>query len=82
MQKDRAEICKIMGDMLEKPDDCGVYPTTLAYDRLEQLVDAARTEAIGWTHADACTTLDAGGDPRQTEVPDMLCRARVDLETQ
>jgi len=38
-----------------------------------------RAEAIGWCHADACTTLDEGGDPRKTNVPDMLKRAEKDL---
>jgi len=36
-------------------------------------------EAIGWSHAEACVTLDNGGDPRLTEVPDILTRAMTDL---
>ncbi len=39
-------------------------------------------EAIGWAYADCCTTLDAGGDPRQTEMSDVLHRATIDLQEQ
>lgn len=39
-----------------------------------------RVEAIGWAHADACYDLDAGRDPRQNEIPEMLERAIFDLE--
>jgi hypothetical protein len=75
MDKDRAAICEIMSEMLDNPDDCGIYPTTVAYNKLETLVHTARVEAIGWTHADACHDLDAGRDPRQKEVSEMLERA-------
>lgn len=80
MGKDRTAICEIMSEMLDNPDDCGIYPTTEAYNKLEALVHAARTEAIGWTHADACCDLDAGRDPRQKEIPEMLERAILDLD--
>jgi len=46
---------------------------------LERLIDAARVEAIGWTHADACADLDSGKDPRKKLVPEMLERAMLDL---
>ena len=36
-------------------------------------------EAIGWAYADCCTTLDAGKDPRQTEMSSVLKRAEIDL---
>jgi hypothetical protein len=38
--------------------------------------------AIGWAYADCCITLDKGGDPRQTDMNDVLSRARIDLELQ
>lgn len=79
MDKDRSAICKIMSEMFDARDNCGIYPTTLAYDKLENLVHSARIEAIGWAHADACADFDAGRDPRQKLVPDMLSRAEADL---
>ena len=81
MKKDRKAICKIMSAMLDNPDEHGIYPTSKAYDELESLVMAARIEAIGWTHADACCALDKGKDPRKQEIPEQLERALVDLET-
>ena len=79
MDKDRAAIYKIMNEMFDGADDCGIYPTTVAYDKLEALVHVSRVEAIGWTHADNCIDLDAGRDPRQKEVSGMLERAFNDL---
>ena len=81
MDKDRTAICKIISKMLDNPDKSGIYPTSTAYTELEHYIEGVRMEAIGWTHADACTELDKGGDPRMTEVPDMLGRAIVDLAT-
>ena len=46
-----------------------------AIDKLRSKV----TQAIGWAYADCCITLDKGGDPRQTEMPDVLARATKDL---
>ena len=79
MDKDRTAICKIMSDMLDNPDSSGIYPTSTAYTRLEHYIESVRAEAIGWTHADACCDLDKGEDPRLTNVPEMLERAKVDL---
>jgi hypothetical protein len=31
-----------------------------------------QAEAIGWTWAKACSTLDRGSDPRQDDVPSIL----------
>lgn len=36
-------------------------------------------EAIGWAYADCCTTLDAGEDPRKTEMGGVIQRAVKDL---
>ena len=79
MDKDRTAICKIISNMLDNPDKHGIYPTSTAYTRLEHYIEGVRAEALGWAHADACCTLDIGGDPRLTEVPEMLDRARKDL---
>jgi len=82
VDKDRKAICDIINNMLNGRDEDGVYPKAIAYDRLEALVHGARCEAIGWTHADACTDLDKGKDPRKKIVPEMLERAEVDLCTE
>ena len=79
MDKDRTEICNIMSEMLDNPDEHGIYPTTKAYDALEKYIEGIRAEAIGWTHADACVSLDNGNDYRKIEVPSILERAMVDL---
>lgn len=79
MDKDRTEICSIISDMLDNPDEHGIYPTSTAYNRLEHYIERVRIEAIGWMHADACVTLDRGNDPRTVEVPEILERAKKDL---
>ena len=79
MIKDRHAICTIISTMFDNEDESGIYPTTEAYDQLEALVDTARVEAIGWSHADACVDLDKGKDPRKKDVAEMLNRAEVDL---
>jgi len=79
MEKDRTAICNIIGEMLDNPDEVGIYPTTKACDALETLVNDERVIAIGWTHADACVDLDQGNDPRKKEISSMLDRALVDL---
>jgi hypothetical protein len=79
VDKDRAAICEIISEMLDNPRECEIYQTTRAYDKLEALVHGARIEALGWAIADACAALDAGRDPRQMLVPDILERALVDL---
>jgi len=81
MDKDRTAICKIVSKMLDNPDKSGIFPTSTAYTELEHYIEGVRAEAIGWIHADACTTLDKGDDPRLTEVPDILARSKVDLAT-
>ncbi len=80
MDKDRTEICKIISEMLDNPDEHGIYQTSTAYTKLEHYIQQERTQAIGWTHADACVTLDNGNDPRTVNVPDILKRANKDLD--
>ena len=65
--------------MLDNPDDVGIYPTSTAYTELEHYIECMRAEAIGWMHADACTMLDRGEDPRIALVPDIYYRAMHDL---
>lgn len=49
------------------------------FNEMVKMVDDARAEAIGWAYADCCATLDSGGDPRKTEMSDVLSRASNDL---
>ena len=44
MNKNRAVICEIISEMLDNPDENGIYPTTIAYNKLEDLVKEARLE--------------------------------------
>ena len=80
MKQDRTAIYEIISDMLDHPDESGIYPTSTAYTKLEHYIEGQRHQAIGWMHADACCALDNGFDPRTTEVPDIIERARKDLE--
>lgn len=79
MEKDRTAICNIISEMLDNPDECGIYGTTKAYDRLERYVEQQRVQAIGWCVADACVQLDEGQDYRKVEVLKILERALKDL---
>ena len=67
--------------MLDNPDEHEIYPTTQAYNELEELLKKVRLQAIGWTWAEACCQLDDGKDPRKYEVPELLPRAERDLTT-
>ena len=79
MEKDRTAIVDIISNMLDNPDKSGIYPTSTAYARLEHYIEQVRIKALGWMHSDACGLLDQGGDPRLTDVPDLLHRAQKDL---
>ena len=79
MNKDRTILCNIISEMLDSPDEHGIYPTSTAFTKLEHYIEQVRAEAIGWAHADACVCLDKGGDPRVNNVPEMLDRAKHDL---
>ena len=79
LKKDRKKVCEIISEMLDNPDKIGIYPTGVAYQKLVEYIQEQRVEAIGWTHAEACTTLDNGGDIRKTEISGMLDRALVEL---
>lgn len=54
---------------------------------LEDAVEKAKEErteylmlGAGWAHADACTDLDAGNDPREKDMADMVERMKVDFD--
>jgi len=47
---------------------------------VQDLIDEKVIEAIGWAYADCFVMLDKGLDPREAELPEVLERARKDLE--
>lgn len=79
MEKDRKVICDIISDMLDNPNEVGIYPTSIAFDKLEKYISQVRAEALGWTHAFACWLLDEGRDLREFEIPKILSMAEKDL---
>lgn len=40
----RQEVYEAISEMLDNPDECGIYPTTKCYDRLEVYCNALSTE--------------------------------------
>ena len=70
----------IRGDIPEWAKEA--FDSGQLFNRLSELIDKARIEAIGWAYADCCITLDRGGDPRQTEMSGVLKRAQDDLNGQ
>lgn len=44
MDRDREKICEIISDMLDAPDESGIYPTSTAYTRLEHYCEQIRYE--------------------------------------
>jgi len=79
MDKDRTVICKIISEMLDNEGDCGIYPTSKAYDELEKYVEDVRAKAIGWMYAEACESMDRGVDIRKKSIPELIRRILVDL---
>jgi hypothetical protein len=47
MDKDRTVICNIISKMLDYPNDYGIYPTTRAYDKLEEYIEGIRKTVWG-----------------------------------
>jgi len=72
-KEDRATIEEI----LDNP--AGIFPSDEAYDRLEEYVKSVRTQAVGWTWAEACTQLDNGEDPRQYDQSNLIERSEKEL---
>lgn len=79
MSDDRGNVCDVVSEMLDNPNEHGIYPTTKAYDALVALIETARVEALGWMLAEMCRILDNGGDPRKEDIAEMLPRAVEDL---
>jgi len=72
MNNHRSQICGIVSDMLDNPDDSGIYPTSTAYTKLEHYINQQERIALGWMHAYCCTQADEGKPPQILEVPDIL----------
>ena len=80
MDKDRDAIHGIISQMLDNPDNSGIYPTSTAFTQLEHYIKGVRMKALGWMHAYCCVCLDKGKDPRTEEVPVILEQSRKDLK--
>jgi hypothetical protein len=74
----RIEIYKIISDMLDNPDEHGIYPTSTAYTRLELLIIEKVLHGLGWCYSYNCVLLDKGLDPRTEEVPKLIEAAQRD----
>lgn len=59
--KDRSNIHKIIEEMLESPDENGIYSTTRAFNKLEKLMESIRLEAVVWAWASIAVPLDEAG---------------------
>jgi len=77
--QDRNEIYEIISEMLDNPDEFGIYPTTKCFQDLEDLLRKVRFEAVGWTWAEACNQLDSGIDPREYNQGLLVENAAKDL---
>ncbi len=78
--KDRTKICKIISNMLNNPNEHGIYPTDTAYSQLEMYMIQERVQVLGWMYAEACNALDRGEEIRTMEIPDILARMHKDLD--
>jgi hypothetical protein len=76
---DRGVILRLMENMLDNPDENGIFRTTLFMDKMEEYIKSKRIESMAWGHADACADLDRGIDPKNTEIPGMLERFLKDF---
>lgn len=72
MKRDRDEIVKLISDMIDNPDETGIYHTSSVYNALEHLVSSARFETLGWAHIYFCYCMDQGIDPRLVEIPEVI----------
>lgn len=75
---DRQVICDIISEMLDNPDKYGIYPTTIAYDKLEKYVSDERTAAVGWMYAEACVLEEIGVSIQNYDISELI--PRIDKE--
>ncbi len=77
MIKDRKEITAQL-KRVAKIGDFGIVCD--ATDEIEQLVENARAEAIGWMYAYSCIRSNEGKDIRKDELPLIFEKFKKDLE--
>jgi len=78
----RTKICELMSEMLDNPDEHGIYPTSEFMSKMEDFCLELRHEAIGWTWAEACCLLDNDADPRKYEQGNLITDSARDLDKQ
>lgn len=79
IKQDRNEVFEIISEMLDNPDEFGIYPTTKCFQDLEDLLQKVRFQAVGYAWAEACSQLDNGLDPRKYNQGLLLENATKDL---
>ena len=79
-QRIRTKICDLMSDMLDNPDEDGIYPTSKFMSEMEEFCLELRHEAMGWTWAEACRLLDEGINPRECNQAGLIPNATRDLD--
>lgn len=77
--QDRSNVHKIIEEMLDNPDENGIYQTTRAFNKLEELLNTVRLEAVGWTWATACLVVDDGLDIRKYSQSKLIEQVTKDL---
>ena len=82
MDKDRTKICDVFSEMFDNEDDCGIFPTRVAYDKLEAYCEEIRKEVLDWMYEHACGSLDDGDDLREGLAMDILEDMKTDLADQ
>jgi len=46
IKRDREFICKVVGEMLNNPDEIDIYSATILYDKLELYINEVRSQAL------------------------------------
>jgi len=77
--KIRTKICELMSDMLDSPDESGIYPTSKFMSKMEDFVLETRGMAVGWAFGEACASMDKGLDPRKYDQANLISRIKEDF---
>lgn len=79
MRYDRERIVSIIEKMLDDARRRGIYQTDECINSLEKLVGDVRAEAMSYTWTEACSQYDRGMDPRNFTIPQLIEKAKEDL---
>lgn len=79
MDIDRQKIYTVISEMLDNPDENGVFQTTKACDDLENYIVFVRWSTLGWAVAHACCLADRAADIRKVDVPEIMEQYKKDL---